>query len=210
MPLTHHGTSWTRVGEYEGPVRYPGEVAADADLAGLAPDLLGAIGRHRYFERSVLEELIGKPVALARATGLPLYCDEWGALPATPRADRLRWYADLRSVLEKYGIGWATWEYAGGFGIVNAQRRVDQGLAAVLLGPAPRLEPIASTTLGGFARADEIGDVKRPGATVFDASRGEYRLTASGANIWGTADAFHFVSKPVDGDVDLPAARRRS
>ena len=208
MPLTHYGASWTKVGEYKGAVRYPGDVVADADLAGLSPDLLGAIGAHRYFDRTVLEELIAKPLAVARATGLPLYCGEWGALPSVPRADRLRWYADLRSVLEKYGIGWATWDYKGGFGVVNAQRTVDQGLADVLLGPGPTLEPIPSTALGEFASATEVGDVKRPGTTACDRSRSEYRLTASGANIWGTADAFHFVSKPASGDVDLSALVR--
>lgn len=208
MPLTHYGAGWTKVGEYKGAVRYPGEVVAETDLAALAPDLRGAIGAHRYFDRSVLEEQIAKPVALARATGLPLYCGEWGALPSPPRADRLRWYADFRGVLDKYGIGWATWDYRGGFGIVNGQRAVDEGLAGVLLGPGPTLEPIASTGLGDFATAAGIGELKRPGATVRDATRGEYRLTAAGANIWGTADAFRFVSKPASGDVDLSARIR--
>jgi hypothetical protein len=30
-------------------------------------------------------------------------------------------------VLEKYGIGWATWEYRGGFGVLSAERQVDEG-----------------------------------------------------------------------------------
>lgn len=208
MALTHHGASWTKVGEYRGTVRYPGEVVSPEDLAGLPADLVRAVGRHTYFDRTVLEELIAKPIAVARERGLPLYCGEWGALPAAPRADRLRWYADLRSVLEKYGIGWATWEYKGGFGVVSAERQVDEGLKEVLLGPGPRLEPIASTTLDGFTASDEVGDVRLPGATVLDRSRGEYRLTASGANIWGTSDAFRFVSRPARGDVDLAARVR--
>jgi endoglucanase len=207
MPLTHYGASWTKVGEYKGAVRYPGEVVADADLAGLPADLLGAIGKHRYFDRSVLEEQIAKPIAVARATGLPLYCGEWGALPSVPRADRLRWYTDFRAVLEKYGIGWATWDYKGGFGLVSGTRSLDQGLLDVLVG-TPKPEPTRSTALGVFEKDAEVGDVKLPGATVLDTSRGEYRLTGSGSNIWGTADAFHFAAKPVAGDVDLAAAIR--
>jgi endoglucanase len=208
MPLTHYGAGWTKVGEYKGPVRYPGEVVAEADLEGLPADLVGAIGRHdRYFDRSVLEERMAKPIAFARIAGLPLYCGEWGALPSLPRADRLRWYADMRAALDKYGIGWATWDYKGGFGVVDRQRKVDDGLAAVLLG-ASAVEPIRSAGLGALGAAADVGVVALSGATVFDASRGEYRLTAAGANIWSTADAFHFASKAVSGDVDVSAAVR--
>lgn len=209
MPLTHYGAGWTKVGEYRGPVRYPGEVVAEADLAGLPADLVGAIGRgDRHFDRSVLEERIAKPIALARATSLPLYCGEWGALPSLPRADRLRWYADFRGVLEKYGIGWATWDWKGGFGVVDRERKVDDGLAAALLGSGPPVEPIRSTGLGVFQSEAEVGDVKLVGATVFDAGRGEYRLTGAGFNIWGTADGFHFAWRRTTGDVDLSGAVR--
>jgi endoglucanase len=27
----------------------------------------------------------------------------------------------MRTSLEKYGIGWTMWDYAGGFGVVNKQ-----------------------------------------------------------------------------------------
>jgi endoglucanase len=209
MPLTHYGAGWTKVGEYKGPVRYPGEVVAETDLAGLPADLVGAIGRRdRYFDRSVLEERIAKPIALARVTGLPLYCGEWGALPSVPRADRLRWYADFRAVLEKYGIGWATWDWKSSFGVVDRERKVDEDLAAVLLGPGPTVEPIRSSGLGVFESETEVGDVKLAGATGFDGARGEYRLTGAGFNIWGTADAFHFAWKRATGDVDLSAVVR--
>jgi endoglucanase len=209
MPLTHYGAGWTKVGEYRGAVRYPGEVVAEGDLAGLPDDLVGAIGRRdRYFDRSVLEERMAKPIALARATGLPLYCGEWGALPSVPRADRLRWYADMRHVLEKYGIGWATWDWKGGFGVVDRERGVDEGLAAVLLGPGPAVEPIRSASAGALERATDVGDVRIPGATVFDAGRREYRLTGAGFNLWGPADGFHFAWRRASGDADLSAQVR--
>ena len=44
MALTHYGAGWTKAGEYKGPVRYPGEVVAQADLAGLPADLVDAVG----------------------------------------------------------------------------------------------------------------------------------------------------------------------
>ena len=207
MALTHYGASWTKVGEYEGPVRYPGEVVAEADMAGLPDELSGAIddGRARYFDRSVLEELLVKPLALARKLNLPLYCGEWGALPSTPRADRLRWYRDFRSVLERNGIGWAHWDYKGGFGVVDGDRKIHVDLAQALLGEDVLLAPIESGDLGVFQGETEVGSVARPGATVFDQGRAEYRVTGGGENIWGSADAFHYAWQQVDGDVVLAA-----
>ena len=43
-----------------------------------------------------------------------------------------------------------------------------------------------------------------PGAAaVFDAAKREYRITGSGANIWGSVDAFQFMWKKVSGDLEL-------
>jgi hypothetical protein len=47
--------------------------------------------------------------------------------------------------------------------------------------------------------------VLHPGSASFDASRGSYSLTASGENVWGTADAFYFVWKKFSGDAALTA-----
>jgi endoglucanase len=136
MALTHYGASWTKVGEYEGPVQYPGEVVQAEDLIGLPDDLVDAIndGRGLYFDSTVLENLTAKPLALARRMELPLYCGEWGALPSAPASDRLRWYRDFRKVLEKNGVGWAHWDYKGGFGVVDGERNIDIDLAHALLG----------------------------------------------------------------------------
>jgi endoglucanase len=133
--LTHYGASWTKAGEYRGPVKYPGRVVEDQDTQGLAPDLVGALrGSMRTFDRDVLASLIDPPLKLAAQTGLPLYCGEWGALDTAPRADRLRWYADVRAVLEEHGIAWATWDYRGSFGFVDDNNRPDYGLLDTLLG----------------------------------------------------------------------------
>lgn len=66
--------------------------------------------------------------------------------------------------------------------------------------PAPKAVPAP------FESDGDVGDVKLPGATVFDQRRGEARLTASGLNLWGAVDAFRFLSRRVRGDVDLEAA----
>jgi endoglucanase len=133
--LTHYGAAWTKAGEYRGPVTYPGRVIEDRDTEGLAPDLVGALrGSMRVFDRDVLASLVEPPLKVAAQTGLPLYCGEWGALDRAPRADRLRWYADVRAVLEQHGIAWATWDYKGSFGVVADDGRPDFGLLETLLG----------------------------------------------------------------------------
>jgi TolB protein len=56
---------------------------------------------------------------------------------------------------------------------------------------------------GEFAAATDVGQVELAGAAVYDAGRGAYRVTGSGANIWGSVDAFQFVWKKVAGDLEL-------
>ena len=49
-----------------------------------------------------------------------LTCNEFGVFRGTANpADRAMWLRDVRSALEKYGIGWTMWDYAGGFSVVN-------------------------------------------------------------------------------------------
>lgn len=78
-----------------------------------------------------------------------------------------------------------------------------------LFGGTPAAPPavgVAQATPAPFEADVDVGDVKLPGATAFDPARGEFRITASGSNVWGVIDAFHFLSRPVSGDLDLSAA----
>ena len=51
-----------------------------------------------------------------------LTCNEFGTFRNfAPAVDRAAWIRDMRIALEKYGIGWTMWDYAGGFGVVNKQ-----------------------------------------------------------------------------------------
>jgi TolB protein len=56
---------------------------------------------------------------------------------------------------------------------------------------------------GDFDGSTDVGQVERAGAAAF--GKGEYRITGSGANMWGSVDAFQFVWKKVPGDVELSA-----
>ncbi len=52
--------------------------------------------------------------------------------------------------------------------------------------------------VGIFEQHLDVGATAIPGKASF--KDGSYRLTASGANIWGTVDAFHYAANKVNGD----------
>ena len=118
--LTHHTASWVKIGEYDGPVNYPGKIVNEEDMDGLPEDLRQEMSHYtKVYTKDSLESLIMLPVEYARERGLPLYCGEWGCLPSVEQETRLRWYADVKEILERHDIGWANWDYKGGFGIIN-------------------------------------------------------------------------------------------
>jgi aryl-phospho-beta-D-glucosidase BglC (GH1 family) len=60
--------------------------------------------------------------AWAEHWGVPVICNEFGVYRENTEAkDRAAWLTDVRTALEKHGIGWAMWEYHGGFGVVTTQ-----------------------------------------------------------------------------------------
>jgi Tol biopolymer transport system component len=56
-----------------------------------------------------------------------------------------------------------------------------------------------------FEDRGDVGKVKLPGSATFDADKKEWRLTASGENVWGKEDAFFFARRKVSGDLALTA-----
>ncbi len=74
-------------------------------------------------------------------------------------------------------------------------------LMAAALAAAPAM--MAQT--GVFQGRGDVGEVLHPGSAEYDAARKTYRVTGSGENLWGTADAFHFVWVKVSGDVSVTA-----
>jgi hypothetical protein len=65
--------------------------------------------------------------------------------------------------------------------------------------------PATQGSLGIFDGQSDIGRVTPPGNLVYDSAADTYTVTAAGANLWSTVDAFHYVWKKVSGDVSLTA-----
>ncbi|NQT24404.1 cellulase family glycosylhydrolase [candidate division KSB1 bacterium] len=123
MTFTHHQASWWRNGgEYTGPVKYPGLIVEEKDLDGFPENVQETTRNNNgVFNADTLEAMLEKPLKKREELGLPLYCGEWGCLPTVPEKDRMQWYTDMRTMLEKNDIGWATWDYKGDFGIRNRE-----------------------------------------------------------------------------------------
>jgi hypothetical protein len=62
-----------------------------------------------------------------------------------------------------------------------------------------------TNSLGIFTNEGSVGQTPAGCKTEYDASKGEYRITGGGANMWGATDAFYFVWKKVSGDVTFTA-----
>jgi len=119
--LTHHQASWTSIGAYDGPVKYPGLLIDSADIAGIEDaKLREEIGRRNgVYNKKKKKKMMSKPIQKAKELNLQLYCGEWGCLPTVSRKSFLNWYGDMHSILEKNNIAWTNWDYKGGFGVVD-------------------------------------------------------------------------------------------
>src|SRR5579863_9568436 len=59
--------------------------------------------------------------------------------------------------------------------------------------------------LGVFTNSGDVGGPALKGSTEFDASKGQYRITGAGANIWAKEDQFQYVWKEMSGNVAVTA-----
>jgi endoglucanase len=141
MTFTHQGATWA--GDALKPlagVPYP---STPENVAPLLPALtnedsrknLAWYGQQRW-NIAIMEKEIGVAADWAKERHVPLWCGEFGVfIEHSQPADRDRWIADMRTTLEKDGIGWAMWDYRGGFALVSKKDGVsvvDEGVAAAL------------------------------------------------------------------------------
>ncbi len=62
--------------------------------------------------------------------------------------------------------------------------------------------------LGAFTNSGDVGAPPLKGSAEFDASSGQYRITGSGADIWGKADQFHYVWREMSGSFAVTATAK--
>lgn len=139
--FTHQGATWgADFWPYLKNVSYPSSPGAVAGLLSSVENESARRALKAYGEERWNAERIERMVALAddwaRRRGVPLTCNEFGVYRAFAPADaRLRWIEDVRAALERHRIGWAMWDYAGGFGVAvrkDGRAEVDPRTVAAL------------------------------------------------------------------------------
>src|SRR5215207_9188243 len=148
--FTHQGATWgADYWPHLKGVPYPSSPEAVAPLLPsinneAARGALREYGEERWDEGRVERE-IACAAEWGRARGVALTCNEFGVYRTyAPVGSRMRWIADVRVALERHGIGWAMWDYAGGFGVAvrkDGRTELDTDTAAALGLRIPRLPP---------------------------------------------------------------------
>jgi endoglucanase len=124
MTFTHQGASWAGPGlaELRG-VPYPSTPENVAPLLAALPDdsmrnslqLYGIL----HWDIATMDQRIKMAANWGEENHVPLWCGEFGVYrDFAPAPDRARWIADMRTTLEKHGIGWNMWDYQGSFALV--------------------------------------------------------------------------------------------
>jgi len=123
--FTHQGATWS-VNYWHDVQRlaYPSNRISAEKAAAAVPDEIDRLYVLRYgmegWDASRIEVEINQVAVWAMRRHVPVICDEFGVYPkdADPK-DRAAWLADVRTSLEKHGMGWTLWDYSGSFGIVT-------------------------------------------------------------------------------------------
>ncbi len=122
--FTHQGAGWGQPWwSYTHNIPYPPTEGSMAESLKEVPDLTSRFELENYWldhwDAHRIRMLIDEAAAWGRDNHVPLICNEFGAYREhTDPQSRMNWIHDVRTALEADGIGWAMWDYRGGFGVV--------------------------------------------------------------------------------------------
>jgi len=125
--FTHQGATWgDSWWHYLKDVPYPSTPENVEAAVALLPEDRHKLELRRYgaerWDAKRIESEFAQMAAWGKKYNVPLVCNEFGVYrKAANPDDRARWLKDVRTALEKNGIGWTMWDYAGGFSVVNAK-----------------------------------------------------------------------------------------
>ena len=133
--FTHQGATWsTNFQHYLTALPYPSTPENVHAAMQEVPDEIHEQEVLRYgldrWNVARIDAEISEAAAWAKKWNVPLTCNEFGVYRKTSNPDdRAAWIRDVRTALEKSGIGWTMWDYAGGFSVVdrnNGKTTVDE------------------------------------------------------------------------------------
>lgn len=142
--FTHQGANWGWVTwAHSKGTPYP---LTSESIADLLPGIeheqtrkeLEHAGRQVWDARRIDQEM-ARAAEWAKRHGVRITCNELGVYRQfSDPQDRAEWIRDVREACEKHNIGWAMWDYAGGFSLVSRRdgRPVADPLTVEALGLA--------------------------------------------------------------------------
>jgi endoglucanase len=88
------------------------------------PDAVDRLAVIRYgqerWDAARIDAEISQVSDWAKQRGVSVVCNEFGVYRAyADPYDRAAWVKDVRTLLERHGIGWAMWDYSGDFGVAT-------------------------------------------------------------------------------------------
>jgi hypothetical protein len=123
--FTHQGATWAgpNLPFYKN-IPYPSSPDAVKLLLDTIEDEPARYNLLRYGEDNWsagrIDRELGFAAAWAARHRVYITCNEFGAFRRFSKpVDRVAWVQDMRTALEKHGIGWTMWDYAGGFAVVD-------------------------------------------------------------------------------------------
>ncbi len=125
--FTHQGATWgVPWWSYTHSIPYPATEDSMPELLKEVPDAANRYDLENYWldgwNGHRIRMMIDEAAAWALDNHVPLICNEFGAFREhTDPVSRTNWIRDVRTALEADGIGWAMWDYRGGFGVVTKQ-----------------------------------------------------------------------------------------
>ncbi len=113
--FTHQGASWgTYSWQWVRRLHYPSSPESAAKVAAALPDTVDRLALVRYgqdhWDAARIDAEVAQVAEWARQRGVPVVCNEFGVYRdfAEPQ-DRAAWIRDVRTALERHGMGWTMW-----------------------------------------------------------------------------------------------------
>ncbi len=171
--FTHQGADWTSqrgMDELRG-VPWPAflpELQNAMDSA-MSVGALKLLQRYRAedWDASRIDWDIRLAAAWSKRWGARVVVNEFGDFKTfSPPESRVRWLHDVRLSLERYGLGWAMWDYAAGFDLTlftEGARSIDPAVGAALgllpSQPWTSPDPVRSAPMPAFSglRTVQVG-----------------------------------------------------
>jgi endoglucanase len=125
--FTHQGATWgSPYWPHVRGLKYPSDRGNAEKVADAVPEAINKLFVTRYgldhWDATRIDAEIVQVAAWAKRWNVPVVCNEFGVYRKfSDPADRAAWISDVRSSLEKHGMGWTMWDYSGGFGVVTKE-----------------------------------------------------------------------------------------